>query len=215
LLSAGGEFEHLALLPSLMLVLTFIIMRFTGGMYDWVGKATYARIKFDMKNRLRLGKWDARALKWFLQHEIVKTYVNVLCFFTFVYAVYTFQEHALAWAFDSRRQLFEDLPSVKQGLMSSVSRRLSTGLEADYVQRMLGDATCVSEMCSLKDDNDDLARQDEDFLASNMALDCFADLMGNEAAILCSESALFWYYAITSVIAIFILKKMGHQFWSV
>lgn len=217
LLSRNKEFESQQFLPAAMILLSVVILRFTGGMCDWVNEATNARIKFDMKNRLRLGKWDALVIKWFLGHEFIATYLNVFSFFTAYYAVYAYQEQALALAFDIRHQLFQELPSVKQGLMTSMSKRLATGLGVEHVQRVLGNATCAAGTCSLdeqNDDLDDLTLQDEAFLASSMSSDCYVDLMGNEDAILCTETVLFWFYTGCTIAALVVLRMMGHKFWS-
>jgi len=212
---SGMELEYQRFLPATMILLGAIILRVTGGMCDWVNAVTYARIKFDMKNRLCLGRWDAIVMKWFLDHEFLATYLNVLAFFAVNHAVYAYQEQALIWAFDIRPQLFQDLPSVKQGVMTAVGKKLSAGLGEEHVQRVLRDATCTAGTCSLENIHDDLAHQDKAYLASSMAADCYVDFMGNETAGLCTETALFWFYVVFTIAALIALKMMGHKFWSI
>lgn len=194
---------------------SFIVLCLTGGICDYVNDDTMEQVKLDMKKRLLLRKWDALTIKWFRRHENIKTVLNVLSFFTFVYALYAWQEQVMSWAFDIRPRLVEGLPSLKQGVITYPSKLLAKGLQDENIQRMLENATCVSGICDLDDFHDELTRQDEAYLASEMAVDCYEDLMGNPTSVLVSESVLFWYYAMSVFGAIVVLRMMGHRFWSI
>ena len=87
-------------------------------------------------------------------------------------------------------------------------------LDEDDIQSLLSDVTCATGVCNFDEINDTLSRQDEVFLKSHMAADCYEDLMGNEVAMLVTESVLFWYYAVSVIVAVIMLKMMGHKFWS-
>lgn len=209
------EFESQFYLPCALILGSIAVLCFTGGIWDWVNDDTYARVKFDMENQLLLGRWDALVMKWFRRHEVLRTTLNVLAFFTFIYCIYTFQEQVLSSVFDIRHELFQGLPSVKQGVMTYPSKMLASRIKEEEVQRLLSDATCVAGACNMDELHEELTRQDKAFLVSKMAADCYEDLMGNESAILCSESVLFWYYAVSVIVAVVMLRMMGHKFWSI
>jgi len=210
-LSENEEFEDLTFLPAMMILASFFVLCLTGGIFDYVNDDAYLRIKFDMNNRLYLGKWDAVVMKWFRKYGVVTTTLNVLAFFTVVYSVYTFQEHVMSWVFDIRYEVFQGLPSVQQGIMTYPRKMLAVGLEEDQVERVLGDAVCAMN----KVNGDDLTRQDEAFLASKIAADCYGDLMGDTTASVVTEAVLFWYYAVSVLVAVVTLRMMGHKFWSI
>lgn len=217
-LSGNVEFEHMRLLPFLMLLLSVGVLCLTGGIWEYANDDIYRVIKFDMKNRHVLGKWDALTAKWFHSHDVLEMSVTrPLCFFTCVYVVFAFQEQCMSWLFDIRRQLFQELPSVKQGVMTSVGERLATGLGGEeQIKRLLPDASCTAEeICNPYELHESLSLQDEAFLASNMAVDCYEDLMGDANSVLVTEAALFCYFAVSTIAAIVALRMMGHKFWSV
>ena len=91
-LSEDDEFEDLRLLPACLLLVGLVVLCLGGGIWEWVDNSTYARVKFDMNNRLLARKWDAVLMKWLRQHEPAYTSLNVLAFFSVQYVVFTFQE---------------------------------------------------------------------------------------------------------------------------
>ena len=128
-LSGGDvEFENQAGFPACMMLVSFVILCLTGGIYDYVNNDTRERVREDLKNRLFLGKWDARFLKWFRSHEALKTTLNVMSFFTFVYSVYAYQEQLMENSFNIRQELFHGLPSNKLGVVTYPSKLLARGL---------------------------------------------------------------------------------------
>lgn len=200
--------------PVALVLSSVVVLRLTGGLCQWVTESTYARIKFDMNNRLRLGKWDAVLMKWFLQHDFLSRHLNAVAFFAVNYAVYIYQEQVFVKFFDIRHDLLQHLPSAKQGVISYVGERLSSGLDKEHVHRVLGDATCAAGVCDLSEFDVELNNQDETFLYSSVAPDCYESLMGNQAAGLYTETNLFLFYTGSMIAAVVILRMIGIKFWS-
>jgi hypothetical protein len=215
-LSRGDvEFENQTGCPICMMLVTFVILCLTGGIYDYVNDDILERVKENMRNRLLLRKWDARIFKWFRRHEALKTTLNVMSFFTFVYSVYAYQEQFLGRVTDMRQELFQGLPSNKLGVITYPSKLLARGLPDSTIQLLRIDATCVTDVCVSDEFHEWITRQDEAYLASEMSADSYEDLMGNPTAVLVTESFLFWYYLGSVVVAIALLRMMGHKFWSI
>jgi len=215
-LSQNEEFESQTFLPAMMILASFIVLCMTGGIFDYVNDDAMMRVKFDMKNRFYLGKWDALIIKWFHKHDLLATTLNVLTFFTFVYCVYIYQEKVMSWAFDIRYEVFQGLPSVKQGVITYPSKVLAAKFGEEELERMLiGETTCAAGVCSQDEVHDNITRQDEAYLASKMAFDCYEDLMGDKTASVVTEATLFWYYTISVIVAVVALRMLGHKFWSI
>ena len=207
------DYERQHFLPFVLLIGSVVVLRITGGIFDWVGDAVYGRVKFDMHNRLRLGKSDAKLVRWFHHHEHIRTFLNVFAFFACSFAVNQLQDQALGMAFDKREELFANLPSVKNGIFTSVSRRVAAGLSKDSVERLLAESTCEAGVCSFAE-SDDWTRRDEAFVRSAISEDCYGELMGIESAVLVTEWVAFWFSIVTSLVAIVLLKMMGIHFWT-
>lgn len=61
---------------------SILLLRITGGMWAYLGNDSYRRVKFDMHNRLRLRKLDARAALWFRHHVKIDNFLNLVAFYT-------------------------------------------------------------------------------------------------------------------------------------
>jgi len=214
LLFSSEEDENAILLPSLILVASIMVLRITGGIFEWVSDDVFVRVKFDMHNRLRLGNMDAKLVRWFHRHEHVRTFFNAFAFFACSFAVNHFQDQVLGMACDKRESLFEELPSVKHGVITSVSKRVAAGLSEEHLERLLADSSCVAGVCSLDEFHDDLTRQDEAFLLSEISRDCFGELMGSDSAVLVTEWSTFWFSAASVIVTIILLRMMGIRFWT-
>ena len=118
-------------------------------------------------------------------------------------------------AFNIRQELLQGLPSSKQGVITYPSKWLAGGLPDWNVQPLPMNASCVTGVCNLDEFHDLITRQDEAYLASEMSVDSFEDLLGNPTAVLVTESVQFWYYLGSAFVAIALLRMMGHKFWSI
>ena len=214
-LSQDEEFENRLLLPAIMMLFSFLVLCLTGGIWDYVNDDAYCRIKDEMKERHLQGRWDAGLLKFFRKYEPIRTALNVLAFFIYVYCVYIFQEHVMLWAFDMRHELFQGLPSVQQGVMTYPSMKLASLLTEKQIQDAFGDEACAASLLEQDELLQNLTRQDEEYLTSEMALDCYEDLMGDPTASIVTEATLFWYYMSSVIVAVVALRMMGHKFWSI
>lgn len=195
---------------SILFLLSVVALCVTGGIWNYANDDIYRIVKFDMKNRYILRKWDAVVAQWFRQHEVVaQSIVNPLAFFACVYVVQIWQEGVMSWAFDIRYRLLQELPSMKYGVMTDAARKLAAHLGEEPI---IGHDT---ESCNLNKLLEDLKGQDEAFLASKISADCYDDLMGDGSSAVVTETVLFWYFAASAVVAIVTLRMMGHKFWSV
>ena len=68
---------------------SILLLRLTGGVWSYLDYTSYCRVKFDMHNRLRMGKMDAYIVRWFRQHGIIRNFLNLVAFYaTFEFVVY-------------------------------------------------------------------------------------------------------------------------------
>ena len=196
-----------------MLFFAIFLLRFTGGLWEYVSYETYDRIKFDMQNRIRLGKLDAVVMRFFHKHPIIYTFANACAFYISFNSVMWWHGRCLA-AFDQRDIIFQSLPSVKQGIMTAITEKIVTGLDPVTVQRHLANATCVAGVCDVEELHANLARLDYAYLESVLSRVSYHELFGWEAAVLVSEWTMTGYFVASAFLSIFLLKLMGHTFWA-
>jgi hypothetical protein len=97
-------------LMMLIFVLGLVLMRFSGSLYWWLSDRDYGCVKFEMHNRLRLGRWDARVLQWARSRSYMRCFLFIfgyyLSFAGILHYVYRFY---LLW--DESDRLMRHLPS--------------------------------------------------------------------------------------------------------
>jgi hypothetical protein len=166
-----------------------------------------------MQNRLRIGKLDAVVMRWFRKHPNIYTFANASAFYISYNSVIWFHGRCLA-AFDQREIIFQSLPSVEQGIMTAITKRIATGLDPATVQRHLANAACVAGVCDVEELHANLASLDYAYLESALSRISYEGFFGWEAAILVGEWTMTGYYVASAFLSIFLLKMMGHTFWA-
>ena len=157
-------FKNQDVVAVVLILLSILLLRITGGMWKYLDYDSYDRIKFDMHNRLRLGKVDACVARWFRQHPKIQAFANLVAFYT----------------------TFESVGYLQERCMENFDRRVVVLVDClrNLKQRILSDDTCV---------------------ANNIS-----NLEGVEALV--AERHYTWYYFAFAVIAIFLLRQLGHPF---
>lgn len=199
------------------------LSRLTGGIWGWVKDDTYAAVKFDMHNRLRLRELDARILRWFRRHSVIKCVVDIialyLCFMTVSYFL---QYGVIPTILDARDEVLNSLPSSSHDFCKT------------RLQEILGDGISVScsniDLSEYKDENacfDDsntiveggpycydsvelaeaLTEEDEQYVLSKISVSSYYAFIGDGRAALTRPGSLILFFATTTLLSI------GALFW--
>lgn len=131
--STGDDYQYLVYTS--VLIVGLGASRLTGAVYGWVDEPTHAAARFDLHNRLRLGTWDARSVRWFKRHPRTRCAVDtVALYLCFIAVGFGLHYGALPAAIDQRAAIVEGLPSLKyDGVYSRVKETL-TGEDVTYAE---------------------------------------------------------------------------------
>lgn len=71
---------------------SLLVMRINGYLWWWVGHDAYRLVKFDLHNRLELGFWDAKFMKYMShpKRNAANSLINMISFYAFYTGVYFF-----------------------------------------------------------------------------------------------------------------------------
>lgn len=75
------NFENQVMVEVSIILGCILLLRVTGGMWDYLVYESYLVVKFDMHNRLRLGERDARVALWFRHHFNIREFLNLAAFY--------------------------------------------------------------------------------------------------------------------------------------
>ncbi len=192
-------------------IIALVMLRMSGGLWDWLSDEKYERVKFDAHNRLRLGSLDARIHRWFRRRPNLQTLMNIVAFYLIYGSVCQLHDRCLH-AFEKRHVIFRDLPSVKQGILTHVSERIAEGLPEEIVEQHLAESTCVDlAALNLGELHENLTQADDDYLASQLSAFAYAEFMGMIDAPFVGEWEINTFYFASVVVAVVLLKKLGHS----
>jgi hypothetical protein len=152
---------------------------------------------------------DAIITKWFHKHPNMYTFANVFAFFACYESVCWLHERCLT-AFDQRDIIFQSLPSVKQGIMTTTTEKIAKGLELETVYRHLANATCVAGDGL----HANLTDQDYAYLQSVLSRVSYQNFFGWEGTVFIGEGTMIGYCVASAFLSIFLLRRMGHKFWA-
>jgi hypothetical protein len=207
-----ADYDNQVWVAVVVILFSIVLLRFSGGLWEYVSSETYERVKFDMHNRLRLGKLDALIMQWFHKRPNMYTFANAFAFFASYDSVVWLQERCLA-AFDQREIIFQSLPSVKQGVMTTLNEMIANGHELQTVPPQLVNATCVAGFCGVEELRAHLYRQDDAYLQSVLSKESYENFFGWKATVFIGEGPMTGYWLASMFLSIFLLRTMGHKFW--
>jgi hypothetical protein len=156
---------------------------------------------------------DAIITKWFRRRPNMYTFANVCAFFASYDSVVWLHNRCLA-AFDQRDNIFQSLPSVKQGVMTAMNEMIANGHKLETVHRHLANATCVASFCGVEELRANLYRQDDAYLQSVLSKESYETFFGWEATVFLGQGPMTGYCLASLFLSIFLLRMMGHKFWA-
>jgi len=96
----------------IMFFFGLVLLRASGQLYWWLNNNDFHCIKFDYHNRLQLGHWDARFLKWMKGHPVLRAVLYFIGYqfcFMVVNDIFDYGFYFL----DQRDQILQHLPSTQ------------------------------------------------------------------------------------------------------
>lgn len=103
------------------MILSYILLRANGGLWDWSSKLTYDMAKFELHNRFQLECWDAKLHHWFRKRQTVKSILSFLAFYMCFLAVEELKIRLLRPLFSDRSWIFDNLPSKPYDVESVIT----------------------------------------------------------------------------------------------
>jgi len=108
------------------ILISFVLLRLTGGLWEWSSIPNHAAAKFELHNRIRMGYWDARIHRWFrqtqpsnnkcnIQLRTLRKLVEFLALYMCCASVAHFQYLVLVPFTSDRTWVLEQLPSNQYG----------------------------------------------------------------------------------------------------
>jgi hypothetical protein len=207
-----ADYDNQVLVAVIIILFSIVLLRFSGGLWEYGSSETYERVKFDMHNRVRLGKLDALIMQWFYKRPNMYTFANLFAFFASYDSVVWLHERCLA-VFDQREIILQNLPSVKQGITTTLNEMIANGNELETVHRHLANATCVAGFCGVEELRANLYRQDDAYLQSVLSNGSYQNFFDWKATVFLGEGLRTGYCLTSLFVSIFLLRIMGHKFW--
>ena len=126
-----NEYENQNLVYAGVLLVALIIARLSGWVYEFISDEDYESIKFDMHNSLIRGDLDARLLRWFKNHPVLRNILDVVSLYLcYLSANHLVTEYVMKTFLDVRQNVLADLPSMKYPDVSThIKNVLSFGEE--------------------------------------------------------------------------------------
>jgi len=159
-------------------------------------------VKFDLHNRVRLGYWDAKIHLWFRRRSTLKFALDYFAIYTCLVGMSLIHFHLMQPVFSDRRWLTDHLPSrAYQDLETPISLWLNGLLTPECDET--GD-----EQCTLMQE---LNRQDEQYLATRIAVSSYNQLLGSDGAPVTTPLLFQLSHLAVALAGAWALKKLGFQ----
>lgn len=117
-LAFNRKFKNQDVVAVVIILASMLLLRLTGGIYSYLDYTSYRRVKFDMHNRLRMGKMDAYIIRWFRQHYVLRQFLNLVAFYAVFEFVVYFHERYIELADGYVMALTSNLGRMKRHLFN-------------------------------------------------------------------------------------------------
>uniref|UniRef100_A0A7S2ULB5 Uncharacterized protein n=1 Tax=Attheya septentrionalis TaxID=420275 RepID=A0A7S2ULB5_9STRA len=216
-----------------ILGIAFILLRLSGNIFEWVSDDHFACVKFDMHNRLRMRKNDARIMLWLRRHQLIQPFMNILCLYTcFISVNHLLSKNVLPALFDNaetREQLIAGLPSMKYDGVSTHIKNFFLSGESQFenkaaatwdvmdfqfgVDQCYTNTTMSSSWEYYEAFRAKLTAQDGLYLENIISVNSYYNLIGDpKAGVYTTDDAVF-FFGVASVGSIIFLSRAGVGFW--
>lgn len=193
----------------------FWLTRFSGYLYWFLSPSDYECVKFDFHNRLRLGKWDARCLRWVVGHDVARATLFTAGYYLCYIAVDYFHGRFVDAFFNEREALLGNLPSRQYDLHVSLD---------DLPPEVPGapiSFSCQHEMDKLEERHEELKEADVWYTYSVLSTNAYENywygynegMNAADTGALTSANTEFFVCVGSIVISIAALSAYGFSFW--
>lgn len=172
----------------LLLLSGMMLLRLSGGIFEWLDGDRHAAAKKTMRRRLQEGAPDARLIKWFRRYPLLKLSTTVIGYCICLAVVAHFQHRCLGYFFDSRQSVIQGLPSIQDD-----------DVMTDIKEKLLGI------------DGEDLD-EGEIYLHTVLSASSVDRLMGDGSAVLVSSRGTVLFFTTTATLSILLHYMLGHTF---
>lgn len=183
-------------------IVSLLVIRLTGGIWDWVSLKRHEVAKVELQRRFRVGYLDAKLHLWFRRRRVARLVVDYFAIYVCLVAMSHFHYRLFGPLFEDRSWILDKLPSrthdVETAVAASLKRRL-------LYPECRGE---VDQTCSLLDE---LTREDEKYLYSQVSITSFVGIMGYAGAHAATPFATRVLALISISVGIFVLRALGYQ----
>mmetsp|Transcript_12497 Transcript_12497/g.19257 ORF Transcript_12497/g.19257 Transcript_12497/m.19257 type:complete len:383 (-) Transcript_12497:4-1152(-) len=160
------------------MILSYVLFRANGGLWEWSSKSKYDIAKFELHNRFQLGCWDAKLHQWFRKRYTVKSILSFLAFYMCFLAVEELKISLLRPLFSDRTWIFDNLPSKPYDVESVIT----LWLNGVWTEECDEDDLSASEMeeCLILEK---LTKDDERTVEMQLSSVSYEKVFGEETAI--------------------------------
>ena len=197
-----------------MLALGLLLLRFSGYLYWWLNEQDYSCVKFEFHSRLRLGKWDARSLKWISERGILRSVVYTVGYYLVYMNVEELHYH-LSRFFDDRESILEGLPSRAFDAGSCMNE------DTLVDNNKMFSFSCEAEIERRDEQYEELVGADALYLWGKLSSDSYSSYWSEVGELydgdvvwpLLSNTQELLFYATTAVLSVSLLLMYGFPFF--
>ena len=183
-------------------VVSLLAIRLTGGIWDWVSVKRHEIAKVELQRRFRVGYLDAKLHLWFRRRRVARLVIDYVAIYVCLVAMSHFHFRVYGPLFEDRAWILDNLPSrthnVETAVAASLQRRVlypECQVEAD-------------QSCSLLNE---LTREDEKYLYSQVSIASFFGIMGYAGAHAATPFATRVLASCSIAIGMVVLQILGYQ----
>mmetsp|Transcript_13638 Transcript_13638/g.20762 ORF Transcript_13638/g.20762 Transcript_13638/m.20762 type:complete len:404 (-) Transcript_13638:53-1264(-) len=184
--------------------LSLLLLRISGGLWEWSSLENHAMAKFELHNRIRLGYWDAKLHLWFRKRRRLKLIIQFASLYMCCAGIGHMQYLILVPFTADRTWILEQLPSKDHGINTPVTLWLQ-GLYTEPCDNHTG---AEMQECRLYDR---LTMEDEVAVHEMISSVAYARMFGDNKAHVLSPLANEVIYICLTSISFFFMHKLGAQ----
>jgi hypothetical protein len=183
-----------------LIVISILVLRFTGGIWEWVSPDLNTAVMAELKNRKHYYQdWDTKIQFWFQKRRVIRILLNYIAFYVCLVAMVFFQHQFYATIFHDRSWIYENLPSRQHEIDTSISRALRGNVTEVCTEQ-------TNEECSLLEE---IAKQDDAFFFRQVTLASYLYFKGYAEMYLVSPFGLRLVSLPILIVGIYLLEKLG------
>jgi len=214
-------YYRLAYLLSFMVGIS--LLRLTGSIWNWGTASLYEAVKFDLHNKLRLGDYDIKFIRWINKRKRLQQFLSIIgIYLCFISVEFALSELLLPTVCRVNNKVIEELPSQVHGIETWLNRVLENNSFHPTNNTYHLSNSFVSHLDFLESEEDDkcylstdiIEEADSTYLYSKLSYSSFFSLYGwGEESKLISSNCQVLLSLTNALISVALLYIMGIGFW--